>query len=197
MPDIKRAVTVEEFLSQSGALGVLSVPQEFQVARGELEKALVAKADLGVVQFDVDNRYARLEVRTTKDSADATNTSRLLYATDRLLLQVNTEPQRERATPTYTHGSVTTYAGDLEPRIFTYEAILMDGEEEGADAVRWWYAYENFLRGTQCVESGAEATLTFRDQRRRGMILSCSSVKQSTDQQRTALSFAMLVHRMW
>ena len=111
--------------------------------------------------------------------------------TNFLLQQVN-EERMEKTQIIETFGEPFIFLFGERPRMMTFSGTLINTFDFNWTA-EWWYNYDNYLRGTKCVENDARVFLTFDEVVVSGYIVSASSSNTATDPHTVPFSFQMFV----
>lgn len=129
-------------------------------------------------------------------------TGKIVFATDQFLLDNLQEGDAERYTPVYNFGTAvvqTSPESGRQPRVYQYAGSLLMSEVEGSDFLKWQVAWDEYLRATRNVVGGARRSLpyvvelSFRDQLRRGYLISMSQGTNSLLPGQGTLAFSMFV----
>jgi hypothetical protein len=131
-------------------------------------------------------------------------TGKIVFATDHFLLDSASEPQQERQSTVYNFRipliHTSSESGRL-PRVYSYAGHLLFTDIEPTVLSEWQSAWDTYLRASLSVQ-GAErrerdmpyiAELYYRDQIRRGYLLSQSIDANSLNLTSASLVFSMFV----
>lgn len=108
-----------------------------------------------------------------------------------LIQQVN-EERAEKQQILETFGEPYIFLFGERARILNIQGVLLNTFDFNWEA-EWWENYENYLRGTRCVETDSRVFLTFDDTLVSGYILACTSSKSSQDRNHVPLAFQLFV----
>jgi hypothetical protein len=108
------------------------------------------------------------------------------------LIQQVQEERVEKQQIVETFGEAFIFFFGERPRILGVQGILINTFDFNWEA-EWLYNYENYLRGSKCVENDARVYLTYDDTMVSGYIMSTSSVKNSQERNHVPFSFQMFV----
>lgn len=127
---------------------------------------------------------------------------RIVFATDQFVVDFAQEADAERYTPIYNFGTPviqTNSTSGRQPRLYQYGGQLLANDIEGSSFVAWQDSWDYWLRVTRNV-TGVDrhslpfvAELTYRDQRRRGYLVSMHASAQSLIPGQNSFSFTMFV----
>lgn len=127
------------------------------------------------------------------DLKEGIPTGEILCATDKFLLQQVNESDEEKLGPIYTFGAPKVYCGGRVPKIYTYGGMLIDNSIDGSAKSLWMSMYNDYLRGSKCVRSGAVAELYYRDQIRVGYLVHTNLIEDSGVPTQSQFAFGMFV----
>ena len=108
------------------------------------------------------------------------------------LLQNITEERQEKAQVLETFGEPYIFLYGERPRILNCQGILLNTFDFNWEA-EWWENYDNFLRGTRCVEKDARVYLAFDNTLVGGYILSANAQKQGQERNFVQFQFQLFV----
>lgn len=108
-----------------------------------------------------------------------------------LLQQVN-EDRQEKQQVIETFGEPYLFLYGERPRIMAFSGILANTWDFNWEA-EWWYNYENYLRGTRCVENDARVYLSFDNTLVAGYILAASATKTAQERNFVQFQFQLFV----
>lgn len=108
-----------------------------------------------------------------------------------LLQQVN-EDRAEKQQVLETFGEPYIFLFGERPRIMGFSGILLNSQDFNWEA-EWWYNYENYLRGTRCVENDARVFLSFDNTLISGYIIAASASKNSQERNWVNFQFQMFI----
>lgn len=133
-------------------------------------------------------------------------TGKIVFATDQFIMEHFQESDSERYASVYNFGVPivqTNSVSGRQPRVYQYGGSLVSTEIDGPQFSMWQAAWDNWLRVTKNVTGGARyflpyvIELTFRDQGRRGYLLSMSKSAQSLIPGQQQFGFSMFVIHEW
>jgi hypothetical protein len=108
------------------------------------------------------------------------------------LLQNIAEERNEKVQVLETFGEPYIFLYGERPRILNCQGILLNTFDFNWEA-EWWANYDNFLRGTKCVENDARVYLAFDNTLVGGYILSSSATKNSQERHFVQFQFQLFV----
>lgn len=108
------------------------------------------------------------------------------------LLQQVTEERMEKSQILETFGEPFIFLFGERPRMISFSGVLINTFDFNWEA-EWWDNYENYLRGTKCVESDSRVFLSFDNTIVSGYILSASSTKTAMEPNHVSFQFQMFV----
>jgi hypothetical protein len=108
------------------------------------------------------------------------------------LIQAVSEDRAEKQQIVETFGEAFIFFFGERPRVISIQGVLLNTFDFNWEA-EWWHNYDNYLRGTKCVESRARVYLTYDDTMVSGYILSTSSSKSSQEKNHVGFSFQLFV----
>ena len=117
---------------------------------------------------------------------------RATYIYSNFLLQQIAEERSEKAQILETFGEPFIFIFGERARVVNFQGILANTFDFNWEA-EWWYNYENYLRGTRCVELGAQVFISYDHTLIGGYILSCSSTKVATERNYVTFQFQLFV----
>jgi hypothetical protein len=113
-------------------------------------------------------------------------------ATSNFLIQSVTEERMEKQQVVETFGESFIFFFGERPRILNIQGVLLNTFDFNWEA-EWWYNYDNYLRGTKCVENDARVFLTYDDTLVSGYIISTSSGKNAQEKNHVGFMFQLFV----
>lgn len=143
-----------------------------------------------------------------RDFLEATNlkhrepTGKIVFATDHFIVDFYQEADSERYTPVYNFGTAivqTNARSGRQPRMYQYGGQLLSNDIEGSAFSAWQVAWDRWLRVTRNVTGSNRQALpyfielTYRDQVRRGYLISMNQGAQSLIPGQASFSFTMFV----
>ena len=108
------------------------------------------------------------------------------------LLQQIQEERMEKSQILETFGEPFIFLFGERPRMMSFAGVLLNTFDFNWEA-EWWHNYENYLRGTRCVENDARVFLSFDNTVVSGYILSSSASKVSDQPNTVQFQFQMFV----
>lgn len=108
-----------------------------------------------------------------------------------LIQQVN-EDRQEKQQILETFGEPYIFLFGERARVLNIQGVLINTWDFNWEA-EWWHNYENFLRGTKCVENDAMVFLNFDNTIVGGYIISSSAVKSAQDRHAVQFQFSLFV----
>ena len=108
------------------------------------------------------------------------------------------EGHTERSQIVETFGDFYVFFFGERPPIYTYTGTLINAKSINW-AEDWMFFYDNFLRGTKCVELNARLLLTYGYRQVEGFLLSTSTATQAMNEKGVQLQFQVLVidRKIW
>jgi len=114
------------------------------------------------------------------------------YDYTNFLIQSVSEERAEKQQVLETFGEAYIFFFGERPRVLTIQGVLLNTFDFNWEA-EWWHNYDNYLRGTKCVQNDARVYLTFDKTMVAGYILSCASSKQAQERNYVPLTFQLFV----
>lgn len=108
------------------------------------------------------------------------------------LLQNITEERIEKQQILETFGEPYIFLFGERARLMSFQGILANTQDFNWEA-EWWWNYENYLRGTRCVENDAMAFLHYDNTIIGGYIVATGSQKNANDKNFVQFQFQMFV----
>jgi len=108
------------------------------------------------------------------------------------LLQNIAEERSEKVQVLETFGEPYIFLFGERPRVLNCQGILLNTWDFNWEA-EWWANYDNFLRGTKCVENDARVYLAFDNTLVGGYILSSSATKVAQERHFVQFQFQLFV----
>ena len=151
--------------------------------------------------------YATIEVKTAKgesiplvDSgrADASSVpswaqqSYSNYPNSNFLVQSIQENREEKQQIVLTFGEPYVFFYGEQPRMIQVSGVLMNSEDFNWRA-EWWYNYDNYLRGTKCVEQKTRVYLSWDDIIVEGYLMNCAASESSENRNIVMFNFTMFL----
>jgi hypothetical protein len=128
-------------------------------------------------------------------------TGRIVFATDDFIVDTAQEQDQERFTIAYTLASPTVQvaASGRQPRLYTYTGAFLHNLQGKSGLSRWLSAWEEWLRATASLRGEARrispyvAEIYYRDQLRRGYLVSMAFERSADQPARSSFSVTMFV----
>lgn len=108
------------------------------------------------------------------------------------LLQGVSEDRMEKQQILETFGEPYIFLFGERARVMTFQGVLLNTEDFNWEA-EWWANYEEYLRGTRCVENQARVFMFFDETLVSGYILNTSSQKNAQERNHVPFSFQLFV----
>lgn len=108
------------------------------------------------------------------------------------LLQQISEERMEKQQILETFGEAYIFLFGQRARVINFQGILANTFDFNWEA-EWWYNYEEFLRGTRCVERDARVYISYDNTLVGGYIISTSSSKDSMNKNHVQFQFQLFV----
>lgn len=112
--------------------------------------------------------------------------------TSNFLLQAVSEVRAEKFQPITTFSSTYGFFFGEQPRMLTFQAVLMNTADFQWE-VEWWANYDEYLRGTKLTERGARAYVSYDDKVVEGYVNHAMTIINATQPQEVQLTFTMWV----
>ena len=128
--------------------------------------------------------------RLTQDSDSDLRTTTSTYSN--FLLQQVQEERVEKQQILETFGEPYIFLFGERARMVSFQGVLINTFDFNWES-EWWYNYENYLRGTRCVQNDARVFITYDNTLVGGYILSTSSTKVSDQRNWVQFNFTMFV----
>jgi hypothetical protein len=110
----------------------------------------------------------------------------------KFFLEAVQEGHSERSQVVETFGDFFVFFYGERPAVYNFSGTLLN-----ADNINWaedfFFYYDNFLRGTKCVEAGAVLTITYGFRQIEGFLMSMNTATQAISERGVSLSFQVLV----
>lgn len=143
-----------------------------------------------------DDTYAYIKViqadGTPLRMMDSSNWSGQSSLNSNFILQSVQETRMERHQVLETFGDTYLFMFGESPRFLQVQAVLLNSLDFNWEA-EFEYNYDNFLRGTKCIEKGARCYLFYDDSVVEGYILNAVKQKNSSEPLSVQLSFQFFV----
>jgi hypothetical protein len=108
------------------------------------------------------------------------------------LIQSVSDERMEKSQVVETFGEAFVFFFGERPRVLGIQGVLLNTFDFNWEA-EWWWNYDNYLRGTKCVEHDARVFLTVDDVMVSGYIMSASSAKSAQERNHVPLGFQLFV----
>lgn len=108
------------------------------------------------------------------------------------LLQAIQEDRQEKQQILETFGEPYIFLFGQRARVMNFQGILANTWDFNWEA-EWWWNYENYLRGTKCVEHDAQVFISFDNTIVGGYIIQTTATKSTNDRNFVGFQFAMFV----
>jgi hypothetical protein len=156
-----------------------------------------AAQSIGVLRIMKPRKFnATSGINVTLDKVNMVSRSKdydVLMETTEFVLEDAQEQMQERFQIQETFGDFNVFFFGKRAEIFTYSGSLLNGCNNLQWRNQFLYNYENFLRGTKCVELKARAYFLYDDIIREGFILGASTGQNSTVDGVVKFSLTMLI----
>jgi hypothetical protein len=107
-------------------------------------------------------------------------------------LQSINEERQEKQQILETFGEPYIFLFGERARIITFSGVLLNTFDFNWEA-EWWHNYENYLRGTRCVENDARVFISFDETLVSGYIIGTASSKNSNEPHHVNFQFQLFV----
>ncbi len=108
------------------------------------------------------------------------------------LLQTVSEERMEKQQILETFGEPYIFFFGERPRMISFSGVLLNTFDFNWEA-EWWDNYENFLRGTRCVENDARVFLAYDETLVSGYIIAASASKNAQERNHVNFQFTMFL----
>lgn len=116
---------------------------------------------------------------------------------NQFILTSTTEASQEKYQIFQTYDEDFLYLFDRNPHIYTYGGVLVNGDDRDGLNFNWrnrfQAQYDSTLRGTKCVDTGAEAILRYGRVERHGYLLNCQMSEDARNPMNVPFSFVLFV----
>lgn len=136
--------------------------------------------DAGSNRKDGKNKFMEIEGKRATD----------VYSN--FLLQQVQEERMEKQQIVETFGDPYIFLYGERARIISFSGILANTFDFNWEA-EWWYNYENYLRGTKCVEADARVFISFDNTLIGGYIISTAATKMAQERNWVQFQFQLFV----
>lgn len=135
--------------------------------------------------------------KAKKDTSSTSKTSKVkeydfIPPYTKFILESVQEARQERSQIIETFGDFYVFFFGERPPIFTYSGTLINAQN-----VNWVqefnYYYDNFLRGTKCVEKNARILLTYGNVQVEGFMLGFNEAMTAMDEQGVKITFSLVI----
>lgn len=146
-------------------------------AEGGKNKSLV---DAGSRRKDANGNFLEIDGKRATD----------IYSN--FLLQQVQEERMEKQQILETFGEAYIFLFGQRARVISFQGILANTFDFNWEA-EWWHNYENYLRGTKCVENDARVYISYDNTLVGGYIIGTSSSKDSMNKNHVQFQFQLFV----
>jgi hypothetical protein len=108
------------------------------------------------------------------------------------LLQQVHEERMEKQQILETFGEPYIFLFGERARVITFQGILVNTFDFNWEA-EWWYNYDNFMRGTKCVENDARAFISYDQTIVGGYIIQAGATKMAMEPYHVSFTFQIFV----
>lgn len=108
------------------------------------------------------------------------------------LLQAVSEERAEKSQVLETFGEPYIFLFGERPRMISFQGILVNSSDFNWES-EWWYNYEEFLRGTRCVETDARVYIQYDTVLVGGYILAANASRNANEPYHVNFSFQLFV----
>ena len=108
------------------------------------------------------------------------------------LLQQVQEERQEKQQILETFGEAYIFFFGERARVISFSGILANTFDFNWES-EWWHNYENYLRGTKCVENDARVYISYDNTLVGGYVLSTSSAKDTMNKNHVSFQFQLFV----
>jgi hypothetical protein len=108
------------------------------------------------------------------------------------LIQAVTEERMEKQQVVETFGEAFIFFYGERPRVLSIQGVLINTFDFNWEA-EWWHNYDNYLRGTKCVEKDARVYLSYDETIVSGYILGTNSTKSAQERHHVPFAFQLYV----
>ena len=108
------------------------------------------------------------------------------------LLQAVSEERAEKSQVLETFGEPYIFLFGERPRMVSFQGILVNSFDFNWES-EWWYNYEEFLRGTRCVETDARVYIQYDTVLVGGYILAANAARNANEPYHVNFSFQLFV----
>lgn len=144
-----------------------------------------------VEEFDEEEASIRV-LGPPKGNAKNGERKDLIPPFTKFILENVQESHNERSQVVETFGDFYAFFFGERPPIYNFSGTLINSK-----SINWladfMFYYENFLRGTKCVENNATLVLTYGGRQIEGFMLNVGSATQAVTDKGVAISFQVLV----
>lgn len=129
---------------------------------------------------------------TDAGGSQGSRTSRQTDIYSNFLLQQVAEERAEKQQILETFGEPYIFLFGERPRMITFSGVLLNTFDFNWEA-EWWDNYENYLRGTKCVENEARVYIAYDETLVSGYIIASSASKNSNDKNFVNFQFTLFL----
>jgi hypothetical protein len=108
------------------------------------------------------------------------------------MIQAVQEERVEKSQVVETFGEAFIFFYGERPRVLNVQGVLINTFDFNWEA-EWWFNYDNYLRGTKCVEKRARVYLMYDETLVSGYIMGTNSTKQSEQRNFVPFSFQFFI----
>ena len=138
------------------------------------------------------DKYQEASIRMIGKVKNSDKGRDLIAPYTKFILENVQEAHTERSQIVQTFGDFYVFMFGENPPVYNYSGTLFNSKSANwlAD---FMFLYENYLRGTKCVENRARIILTYAGRQVEGFILGTSNVTNATTDKGAAFSFQMVI----
>lgn len=174
----------------SGAPFIRRPTNGIQIKEDTFATIRVVAADRGKNKLLVDAGSRRKQAGTNDymqiDEKRATD----IYSN--FLLQQVQEDRQEKQQILETFGEAYIFLFGQRARVINFQGILANTADFNWEA-EWWHNYDEYLRGTKCVENDARVYISYDNTLVGGYIISTSSSKDTMNKNHVSFQFQLFV----
>lgn len=138
---------------------------------------------------DAGSRYYDTTDPTDKMTVDGMRATKIY---SNFMIQAINQERMEKQQIVETFGEPYIFLFGERPHMITVQGILMNTADFNWQA-EWWHNYEEYLRGTKCVETDSRVFLSFDTTMIGGYIVSTNSSNTAVDRHFVTFQFTMFV----
>lgn len=148
-------------------------------------------ATLRLVTADDGRNISLVDAGSRREVADIDG-KRATDIYSNFLLQQVQEERAEKQQILETFGEAYIFLFGQRARVITFSGILINTFDFNWES-EWWHNYDNYLRGTKCVENDARVYISYDQTLVGGYILSTSSAKDTLNKNHVQFQFQLFV----